>query len=287
MRLTDTENELKLSRRLLTELRHAKQSDLLEITSFDTLDPALALQDDIRMLILHEQISRICDANRRRATEMHNRCRIVPPVVAHRVHHTIHHPLVIANIESALVFLDPIVRVVFSWRSLADQATRQLIEQYIERRALWEALSRALERYNRESRELLDQWPAEMFNVHPYKNKDGDFRAPDQPMYTDEIEFHCYAFYSTNGFVPDPVRAHNEYKQRLVWTPAEKQIFLDKYRLHPREFKKIAAGLPQKSVKDVIEYYYIHRIDLDLKRLEQQSKKRGRKIIITEGAVRK
>jgi hypothetical protein len=69
---------------------------------------------------------------------------------------------------------------------------------------------------------------------------------------------------------------------------AEKQIFLDKYRLHPRDFRKIAAGLHQKTVKDVIEFYYCNRIALNLKGIEQQSKRgRGRKKMITEGAVRK
>jgi hypothetical protein len=162
------------------------------------------------------------------------------------------------------------------------------VREYLERRAHWEAFSVALERYHRESRELLDQWPKEMVDVKPFTSKDGkEVLAPDQPMYLDEVEAHTYVFFTMNGFVPDPVAAHREYRQRLCWTASEKQVFIDKYRLHPREFKKIAAGLPHKSVKDVIEYYYINRINLNLKEIEQQSKKRGRKRVITEGAVRK
>ena len=105
--------------------------------------------------------------------------------------------------------------------------------------------------------------------------------------FVDDVEFYTYAFYNMNGFVEDPVKAHNDYRKRLVWTDTEKQIFLDKYRLHPREFRKIAAGLPNKSVKDCIEFYYVHRIDMKLKELEQMTKKRGRKKMLAEGAVRK
>jgi hypothetical protein len=53
-----------------------------------------------------------------------------------------------------------------------------------------------------------------------------------------------------NSFIPDPIATHRQYCERLRWTEAEKQIFIDKGRLHPQEFKKIPAGLSHKSVKE-------------------------------------
>ena len=112
--------------------------------------------------------------------------------------------------------------------------------------------------------------------------------ANDEPMYLDEMEKHEYVFYDMNRFVEDPVAEHLAYKRRLIWTDAEIKIFLERYAQHPREFKRIAASLPSKCVKDVIEFYDIHRIDLNLKDIEVASRKKGqRKKMVSEGSVRK
>jgi hypothetical protein len=194
------------------------------------------------------------------------------------------------NIEWHCELLDPMIRIVYGWRSLASEKSHLLAREYVDKRVLWDNISRALERYHRENREAIDHWPPEIASKSP-KTKDisilSQYAGGDVAMYLDDSEFYNYGFYSMNGLVTDPVLSHLQYRKRLSWTAAERQTFLDKYRLHRREFKKIAAGLPHKSVKDVIEYYYVHRIDLNLKEVEQQSKKRGRKKVFTEGAVRK
>jgi hypothetical protein len=270
------------------DLTRAKQSDLLDVTSFESLVPSLAVQHHFGMLIPHQQIGRVQADSRAKAARVHARCRLTPPALLHRVSHPMHFHYVIPLLDSNCANLEPLFQTVFTWRTVALEKGHLLVREYLERRALWESASGALERYHRELRELLEQWPPEMIDVKPFKSKDGkDVLAPDEPMYLDEVERAGFAFFSTNGFVPDPVAAHRDFRARLCWTEAEKQTFVDKYRLHPREFKKIAAGLQHKSVKDVIEFYYVNRIPLCLKEIEQQSKKRGRKRVITEGAVRK
>jgi len=48
----------------------------------------------------------------------------------------------------------------------------------------------------------------------------------------------------------------NERKCINVWTDIEKCIFLDRFLQHPKDFRKIASFLRNKSVRDCIAFYY-------------------------------
>jgi hypothetical protein len=41
-----------------------------------------------------------------------------------------------------------------------------------------------------------------------------------------------------------------------VWTDMEKCIFLDRFMQHPKDFRKIASFLRNKTTKDCVEFYY-------------------------------
>ena len=179
-----------------------------------------------------------------------------------------------------------------NWKMFALEKARSLARQYVERHSLWEKSNGPLNDYNHESRKIIDLWPNEFKNTVLKSTMPEStllhLCANDEPMYLDEMEKHQYVFYDMNRFVTDPVAEHLAYKNRLVWTDAEIKIFLERYTQHPREFKRIAASLPSKSVKDVIEFYDIHRIDLNLKDIEVASRKKGqRKKMVSEGSVRK
>lgn len=288
--LKEVDFELKETKQRLNELYKLKQQNLLKEVDFETLDPSLMVQSHLGMIISHLDVNRVTNENKRVTTKMHNKYRVTNPKIEHKIMHHSHLGYLQKNIDTNTENLEHMFNATYNWKKCAEDKGRKLALQYSEMRQTWENASKALNEYHSQERASLNEWPPEMIPLLP-KPKDNayllQFTAPDQPMYLDDIEFYSYAFYTMNAYVPDPVRAHKEYKQRLTWTSDEKQIFLDKYRLHPREFKKIAAGLPHKCVKDVIEYYYCHRIDLNLKEIEQQSKKRGRKKVITEGSVRK
>ena len=290
--IQETESELSKLKRTLAELYRARKSDLLEVCSFGKLDPSVEIQDHFGMVVPHKQIQKIMEQNRKKIEIMRERTWLRPkrPVV-HTYCHTNHYCFSLQNVEQGRESVDAMFRTVCAERTFADEKARDLTRRYMERRAQWNNFDLAISIYHRQARELLESWPPEMIPTKQQKDKDKRLVpqswAKDEPMYLDDVEFYTYAFYNMNGFVEDPVKAHNDYRKRLVWTDTEKQIFLDKYRLHPREFRKIAAGLPNKSVKDCIEFYYVHRIDMKLKELEQMTKKRGRKKMLAEGAVRK
>lgn len=97
-------------------------------------------------------------------------------------------------------------------------------------------------------------------------------------------------FVDNNGLVDDPLELERQAKWKNMWTDEEKEIFLKKFLMFPKNFSKIASYLDQKSTQDVVLYYYANKRTLDLKKLvtEQQAKKAsrtpgGRKTITTSG----
>jgi hypothetical protein len=95
-------------------------------------------------------------------------------------------------------------------------------------------------------------------------------------MYTAR-ERRSNCFCDLNGFVEDPRQAHTEYRERLCWTEEERTVFVEKWRAHPKDFMEFKNALPEKSHKNVIEFYYLNRFEFNLRDLEGGAKKRGGK----------
>ena len=73
-------------------------------------------------------------------------------------------------------------------------------------------------------------------------------------------------FLSTNGLDLDPERTYKERKiLERCWTEAEKKTFLTKFMLYPKNFRKIAVYLPDKTEADCINYYFNNKYKLNLK----------------------
>ncbi len=67
--------------------------------------------------------------------------------------------------------------------------------------------------------------------------------------------------------IEDPMREH--YNARMVspWTQPERLVFLEKFVAHGKDFRKIAAFLPHKTVHQCVQFYYNNKLALDLKTL--------------------
>lgn len=168
--------------------------------------------------------------------------------------------------------------------SKVDLKARQLSLEYAERRKMWEESNDLLDAYHKDIRASIDEWPPEfaLSIIKPTDHTATRFCGKDQIMYLDDEEKEAYLYYDENSYVEDPVKEHEIYKKRNPWSDTEKQIFLDKYYQHPRDFKKIAQALPLKTIKEVIEYYNIYRIKLNLKQADVAGRRRGRKRILVE-----
>lgn len=75
-------------------------------------------------------------------------------------------------------------------------------------------------------------------------------------MHLGKKERDLHKFETKNGLVEDPVSAEQERKACNPWSLEEKKIFLDKYFLLGKDFRRIAAYLEHKTVADCVEFYY-------------------------------
>jgi hypothetical protein len=71
-----------------------------------------------------------------------------------------------------------------------------------------------------------------------------------------------YVFDDTNHLVHDPATFYGPDTGTHDWTDEEKQIFLDKFAESPKQFSFIAESLPNKTVSQCVDYYYLHKKSL-------------------------
>ena len=86
-------------------------------------------------------------------------------------------------------------------------------------------------------------------------------------------------FINNNGLILDPLKEYNERKFFNTWTEGEKEIFKEKFLLHPKNFGMIAQSLERKTVADCVQYYYLSKKTENYKQLLRKSKmgRRGRR----------
>ena len=85
-------------------------------------------------------------------------------------------------------------------------------------------------------------------------------------------------FTNNNGLILDPLKEYNERKFFNTWTEQEKEIFKEKFLLHPKNFGLIAQSLERKTVADCVQYYYLSKKTENYKQIIRKSKLgRGRR----------
>ena len=65
-----------------------------------------------------------------------------------------------------------------------------------------------------------------------------------------------------NGQVDDPTNMFDIYDALGRWTDEEKETFLQKYGVYPKQFNIIASFLPGKTAGECIMFYYLHKKEL-------------------------
>ena len=262
----------------------------LIIPSSNEIPPQFQIQNFHDFFIPQKLVEELRCQNQKKAQTSHQKHTLKSHSIKQKVTHICNLPYFLKTLYSIDDFVDDMFRSISEIHQARIAKERLLCSDYMNYKELQHKYYSALESWQREDRRSLDSWPVEV-KKQPPKTTDvailSKYTSRDQPMILSDIERESTAFYSENGYVQDPLAEHNQYRNRLVWTQEETQIFLERYLLHPREFKKIASYLPSKSIKEVIEFYYLHRIDMHLKDLENRQKKRGRKKVITEGVVKK
>jgi len=93
-----------------------------------------------------------------------------------------------------------------------------------------------------------------------------------------DVEARNRHFYNNNGLVDDPMQLHKEQAFINPWTQREKDIFLEKYVNHPKNFSRIASHLENKSTADCVLYYYLNKSSLKLKKRVRAAGLRRRRV---------
>merc|ERR1719253_1795249 len=109
--------------------------------------------------------------------------------------------------------------------------------------------------------------------------KEGGCSLPRQQGW---LEKQLFASYS-NGFfgqhIADPVSEEEERRHINIWSDMEKCIFLDRFLHHPKDFRRIAFFLRNKTTKDCIQFYYNSKKSVPykhaLKEFLQRKRRRG------------
>ncbi|OHS96428.1 Myb-like DNA-binding domain containing protein [Tritrichomonas foetus] len=200
-------------------------------------------------------------------------------------------PLYHKTIGEAQEYIAPIFAAHFESRELIKQKQESLTKFYVESNIANKVLRDKVDEYNARVDSVSENWPEEFPKNQKTKTEDENellrWVAPDQPMLMTKIRLMTNCYYNTNGFVPDPVAAHDSFRNRISWSEDERKKFVSKYIQHPKKFKLIADALPLKTVKDVIEFYYVNRYTLSLKEKEGARRKRGgKKKVISEGSTK-
>ncbi|KAG5654448.1 hypothetical protein H0H81_002639 [Sphagnurus paluster] len=68
-----------------------------------------------------------------------------------------------------------------------------------------------------------------------------------------------YTFDDTSHLVDDPKEYYGPHTGIHDWTDTEKEVFLDKFAAHPKQFGMIAEYLPNKTAAQCVDYYYLHK----------------------------
>lgn len=177
--------------------------------------------------------------------------------------------------------------VIFKRMQLQQEKLYLLTLKYVELRDVWTQLCNYVDCLNIRTHKKLGEWGIEQILAPTAYDEGG--QAPDVPMHIDH-DFQSIMLYDTNRFVKDPELEHNQFKKRIVWLPFEVKLFYDKFFMYPKKFGKISKCFPDKTTKDVIEFYYSHRYTTEMKQVITRLKHRGKMSnnkVASEGQVKK
>jgi len=287
--INSLDNEIDSLQSHIHSLIRERDLGAITVPSISERDPINGIQNYFGFLMPQNCIKTIIEKNQKKAMETHQKNALSCNNFRNGQYfnHISHHYMFSFKDKDNNTF-DTMMRTISNSRRELRSKAVSLAHEYKKRRTLWNNFSDNLRYYQKEQHETVEVFPPEFVKT---VRRIGDrmntqLWAPDQPMYLSEQERETYLLYDENCFVSDPLLEHYRFKDRVSWTESDKKLFIEKYAQHPRDFKKIANSIPSKTVKDVVEYYYINRKRLDLKGVEAQSKKRGRKKYITEGGVK-
>ncbi|KAK9768815.1 DNA-binding protein snt1 [Basidiobolus ranarum] len=128
---------------------------------------------------------------------------------------------------------------------------------------------------------------AELMEIIQYLESE-DLRNPDvrsirtaatiPAMILDPYKKELTKYDNRNNLVEDPYNYYHCDKSVDKWTKEERDIFIKKYLLYPKQFGKIASFLKNKDPKQCVLYYYREKKSIDFKGLISGRGKKARQL---------
>ncbi|EAY12264.1 Myb-like DNA-binding domain containing protein [Trichomonas vaginalis G3] len=285
----------------INQLKAELASLQYERKSFDHIAQALTPNTNTHgiheyrgLIMLDTTIQSIMQDNQRKAKEAQNNALVASTHnltdTKHMLpmyRHIVDYPQFKSTIETNSDLLVPMIGIRYGETLTLREKEDELTQKYKELDAPWQYRQKIIDEYNDRTGEKSETWPSEFNFERPNPDEASRLKwaAEDIPQILANEEKLARTYIDTNAFVSEPISQFKQYKNRLTWTEEEKTIFVEKYRQHPKDFAKIADALPEKDVKQVIEFYYLNRYHLNLKENEGAAKRRGgNKKVITEGS---
>ena len=231
------------------------------------------------------------EANRARIQRSHKKFTVQSNLVLDTIEEL---PQYLSVMDRHAKFLPHIFTAMF-WRASLVQEQKLLYAMYyVELWKVWrqEAVP-AIDTLNLKYHiDMRGEWGEEQPEARPTVPFEGpralEGVAPDVEMRL-RVELPAYNdFVNNNGFVEDPVKEHMMFKRRLYWTNEDRELFIQLFWKHPHRFAKIAESFPNKTAKDMIEFYYLIKNSQEMAATKAMKNRRGvtkEKKVITEGKV--
>ncbi|THH29749.1 hypothetical protein EUX98_g4435 [Antrodiella citrinella] len=81
------------------------------------------------------------------------------------------------------------------------------------------------------------------------------------------LEEYLCLYDDTNNLVEDPDAFYAPRTGLYDWTDEERRTFLEKYAATPKQFGTIAKFLPHKTAAQCVTYYYLHKHEIDFRKV--------------------
>jgi hypothetical protein len=240
------------------------------------------IQEYHNLLLCESIVASVFSDNRQRKEESDQ------TQIPTKFRHILQLPRFRSNIEDHKRNISVLYTAQFTKEEIYYEKQCALADQFRRQHEQWTESCHRLDEYSARMHVLSDDWPSDFPKGRTRSDNAADLEkwlAPDQPMFVSLIDAMPSSGLDKCGFVEDPAVEHDDFKNRLTWTDEEQNKFVSKYTQHPRKFRLISESLPLKSVKDVIEFYYVNRYRLNLREKEGARRKRGgMKRVFSEGS---
>jgi hypothetical protein len=236
-----------------------------------------------RNVLCHDStVAEIQRENAEKIGESRRRVHIPNRYVEHRL---CLHPMLHRAVSEHAENIAPLFAAVMTRKQLECEHNQGLVDRYRHHMGRYREIQPKLDLLLLRVR----TWNPDVYSKDPVKPDSPalmQYVVPDQPMLPPDKRVEML-FNDGNRLCENPALEHERFKRRVVWTEKEVRKFLEKFAEHPKQFRKIAKDLPGKTVKDLIEFYYLKKFELNLKEVGALAKRWGRMKVISEGMVKR